>query len=203
VVSLAVLGDEEPSWRPDRFAYDLWGCELLLRFPTVKLLDRDPAMLETTPNPFAVLTLLHRDAQETRGQPAARLQRKVARYRALLRQGYTASDVRSLLRLMEHVLRLDPEFSRRAFDQMRQVEMEAYGMETFVTSFEEIGRADGLVEGQLKGQRDLVLHLLDDKVGPLAAEIQVHITALTSAQLLRLSKALLDFTSIADLKCVA
>ena len=26
VVSLAVLGDEEASWRPNRFGYDLWGC---------------------------------------------------------------------------------------------------------------------------------------------------------------------------------
>ncbi len=85
---------------------------------------------------MAVLTLLHRDAQETRGQPAERLRRKVARYRALLQQGYTASEVRILLRLMEHILRLDLALAQQAFDQMRQVEMEVYGMETFVTSFE-------------------------------------------------------------------
>src|SRR5438445_9033415 len=27
VASFAVLGDERPSWRPERFGYSLWGCE--------------------------------------------------------------------------------------------------------------------------------------------------------------------------------
>ncbi|MCG8353824.1 MAG: DUF4351 domain-containing protein [Chloroflexales bacterium] len=215
VVSLAVLGDEAPGWRPDRFGYDLWGCELSLRFPTVNLLDLDPVMLAATPNPFAVLTLLHRDAQATRDQPAERLQRKVARYRALLEQGYTAQDVRALLRLMEHVLRLDPALARRAFDEMRHIELEVYGMETFVTSFEEIGRAEGLAEGlakgrdkglaeglaegQLKGQREIVVRLLIRKIGTLPEAVQERVSALSADQILDLSEALLDFGSLTDL----
>ncbi len=203
VVSLAVLGDDDLDWHPDRFGYTRWGCHLLLHFPTVKLRALDPRVLAAKPNPVAVLTLLHRDAQETRGQPFERLRRKVARYRALLQQGYTASEVRNLLRLMEHVLRLDPVLARQAFDQMRQVEKEVYGMETFVTSFEEIGweagHAEGLVEGELKGQRDLVLYQLERKVGTLSKEIQTQITVLTAEQLRHLSAALLDFTSVADL----
>ncbi len=39
VVSLAVLGDERATWRPEAFGYDLWGCELHFRFPIVKLFD--------------------------------------------------------------------------------------------------------------------------------------------------------------------
>ena len=42
VASFAVLADEEPGWRPDRRTYDLWGCSLDFRFPTVKLLDLRP-----------------------------------------------------------------------------------------------------------------------------------------------------------------
>jgi hypothetical protein len=41
--------------------------------------------------------------------------------------------------------------------------------------------------------------LLDRKVGSLTAELQEQITALTGEQLLRLSEALFDFTSIDDL----
>ena len=207
VVSLAVLGDEEPTWCPDHFGYALWGCELALRFPTIKLLHLDPAVLVQTRNPFATLTLLHRDAQETRGQPQERIARKVLRYRALLRQGYTANEVRALLRLMEHLLRLDPASARVARDALQQVETEELGMERFVTSFEEIGReeglAEGLVAGQAKGrtegQRALVLRLLTRKVGPLTPELQARITALDPEALLTLSEALLDFTSMADL----
>jgi hypothetical protein len=71
----------------------------------------------------------------------------MARYWALLERGYTAHDVWTLLRLMEHVLRLDPDHARQAFTRMRHIEMEVYGAETFVTSFEEIGLAKGLAEG--------------------------------------------------------
>ncbi len=84
-------------------------------------------------------------------------------------------------------------------------------METFVTSFEEIGweaghaeglaagRVEGRAEGLVEGQRDIVLRLLERKVGALPADLQAQITALTAEQLLRLSDALLDFTSVADL----
>ena len=37
VVSLAVLGDENPLWRPDNFGYRRWGFEARIQFPVVKL----------------------------------------------------------------------------------------------------------------------------------------------------------------------
>ncbi|MCA9388009.1 MAG: hypothetical protein KC653_03090, partial [Candidatus Andersenbacteria bacterium] len=39
VVSFAILADDSVSWRPDHFVYQLWGCEVSLRYPTVKLID--------------------------------------------------------------------------------------------------------------------------------------------------------------------
>jgi len=191
VVSLAILGDDEPTWRPDAFTSELWGCALSLRFPTVKLLDLNAATLEQSQNPFATLTLLHRDAQETRGNPTERLRRKVARYRALLQQHNNSSDIRTLFRFMEHLLRLDPERARQARDTMRQIEVEETGMDTFVTSFEEIGRTEG--------QRDLVLRLINRKVGLLTEELQARVAALAPAVLLTLGEALLDFTNQTDL----
>ena len=43
VVSLAVLGDERRSWKPNQFGYELWGCEVNFKFPIVKL-----RLLQTT-----------------------------------------------------------------------------------------------------------------------------------------------------------
>ena len=59
VVSLAVLCDEHPTWRPDHFGYNNWGCEVGIRFPVVKLIDfrRDEAALEQSANPFAAVIL--------------------------------------------------------------------------------------------------------------------------------------------------
>ena len=39
VVSLAVLADETPHWRPRRFQVGRWGSRIGIRFPSVKLLD--------------------------------------------------------------------------------------------------------------------------------------------------------------------
>jgi hypothetical protein len=163
VVSLAVLGDEEPQWRPTQFGYGLWGCDLLLRFPVVKLQALPEATLEAVRNPLATLTLLHWDAQATRQNPQERLARKIARYRALLRQGYHVEDVRMLIRLMEHVMRRTPDLALVARDAMRQVEQEELGMETLVTSFEEIVRAEGRAGGQI----EIIMRLLERKIGPL------------------------------------
>lgn len=68
-------------------------------------------------------------------------------------------------------------------------------MDTFVTSFEEIGRA----EGRAEGQREVVLRLLSRKLGAVPATVEAQIVALAPAQLLLLSEALLDFTTPDDL----
>ncbi|MFL9449959.1 hypothetical protein AB0758_02270 [Tolypothrix bouteillei VB521301_2] len=34
VVSLAVLGDSQPNWRPQEYGYGRWGCSMQLRFPS-------------------------------------------------------------------------------------------------------------------------------------------------------------------------
>jgi len=38
VVSLAVLCDAEPGWKPERFGYNVWGCDVVIRFLVAKLL---------------------------------------------------------------------------------------------------------------------------------------------------------------------
>ncbi|NET39155.1 MAG: transposase, partial [Cyanothece sp. SIO1E1] len=56
VVSLAILGDEQSNWRPQQYGYALWGCQVNLEFPVVKLLDYEPQWehLNQSTNPFAV-----------------------------------------------------------------------------------------------------------------------------------------------------
>ena len=59
VISLAILGDERVNWRPDSYNYTIAGCEVSLKFPTVKLLDYEESWseLEASSNPFATETL--------------------------------------------------------------------------------------------------------------------------------------------------
>ena len=57
VVSLAILGDADPDWRPDRYEVSRYRCRVALEYPTVKLLDYDLRLpeLQSSSNPFAVL----------------------------------------------------------------------------------------------------------------------------------------------------
>ena len=61
VVSLAVLADGDPGWRPASFEVDALGCRHRLEFPVVKLLDKagDIDALLANPNPFALVAAAH------------------------------------------------------------------------------------------------------------------------------------------------
>jgi hypothetical protein len=54
LVSLAILADNDPNWRPDTFERTLGGCELRFRFPIVKLLDFDEATTGAVGEPLRV-----------------------------------------------------------------------------------------------------------------------------------------------------
>ncbi|MEA1053973.1 hypothetical protein U5801_29785, partial [Lamprobacter modestohalophilus] len=61
VVSLAVLSDTNRQFRPESYEDGRWGCDIIFRFPTVKLLDyTEPerwAELEASDNVFALVIM--------------------------------------------------------------------------------------------------------------------------------------------------
>ncbi|WP_448571876.1 hypothetical protein [Trichothermofontia sp.] len=61
VLSLAILGDTHPHWRPQAYRQEILDCRLEFHFPSVKLLDycNRIAELEASPNPFAIVVLAH------------------------------------------------------------------------------------------------------------------------------------------------
>ena len=90
VVSLAVLCDDRPDWRPNHFGYGDWGSETGLRFPVVKVLDyaADEEALARHTNPFAQVVRAHLKAQETRRDPEGRCQWKTRLVRGLYERGW-------------------------------------------------------------------------------------------------------------------
>ncbi len=99
VISLAILADDNPSWRPTRYEYSRWGFHTGTEFPIVKLLDYAPKYqeLEADPNPFATVVLAHLKALETRRSPAERHVWKVRLVKGLYERGRDPEDVRRLL----------------------------------------------------------------------------------------------------------
>ncbi len=147
VVSLAILGDDSPSWRPEGYGYELWGCRVGLTFPVVKLRDYNDrwAELEGSANVFATVVMTHLKTRATRRDPERRFRWKMRLVRRLYEGGYARQDVLELFRFIDWLLALPPELERRFNDELMELETEE--KMRYVTSIERMGREDGLAKG--------------------------------------------------------
>ena len=174
VVSLAVLADTSPSFRPQGFRLERWGCWNEFRFPTVKLLDfMAPdrwAELEASDNRFALVVMaqlrakLSHDADELKGW-------KFRLVRSMYDRGYERGDILELFRIIDWMISL-PEGLEALFRE------EVYRFEEeqkmpYVTTVERAGIEKGLEQGLEKGRQHgeaaVLLRQIERKFGAEAA----------------------------------
>lgn len=151
VASMAVLADDDPKWRPDRFEYELWGSHTGLRFPLVKLCalaDRWDG-LEMSPNPFAPVVMAHLKTQETKGAPENRMVWKLRIVRGLYERGFGRQEVLELFRVIDWMMGLPPGLDQAFHHSLQQYEGERNM--PYITSIERIGLEKGREEGFRQG----------------------------------------------------
>ncbi len=175
IVSLAVLTDDRPNWKPRRFGYDLWDCSVSLEFPVIKLLDyqHDFDMLMRNDNPFAIVTMAHLKTLETRKEPDRRLRWKFNLTKMLYERGYSKQDVLDLFRFIDWIMVLPEDMDKRFSEKMAEYQEEK--KMRYVTTIERIGIEKGLEkgieEGLEKGLRQeackLLTRLLTKRFGDL------------------------------------
>ena len=185
VVSLAVLTDEDPDWRPTTYRYSLWGCGVDFEFLIAKLLDYKGqlAQLEQSQNPFAVVTLAHLQAQATRNTPEARLQWKLRLVKGLYNRGYSKKDILELFRFIDWILAL-PEDLQPIFQQELTAFEEERNMR-YVTSIERMGIQQGIQQGDLeRGQADII-EVLEVRFGEVPDGIAQQIRAIQDTAMLK------------------
>jgi hypothetical protein len=176
IVSLAVLGDDRPTWKPAGFQYALWDCALDFRFPVVKLLDYVPrrSELERERNPFATVVLAHLATQEMRQSDTQRAVAKFALTRRLYTLGYDRQEILDLYRLIDWMLKLPLDMEVDVWQQIEQFEQET--RMSYITNAERNGHARGLEEGRAEGLVEGIGAMLEMKFGPaglaLLPEIQ-------------------------------
>jgi len=167
VISLAVLCDDRPNWRPTSFTYGAWGCQMELTFRIAKLLDANDVDLEASSNPFAMVTLAHKKSLETRDKPDSRRQWKVRLVRELLRGNWSKDDVRQLFRLIDWIMTLPEELEAGFRADLESIEKE--NNVEYLSSIERHGFKKGLEQGREKGKGEGLLEgialLLDSKFG--------------------------------------
>jgi hypothetical protein len=184
LASLVVLADDRPKWRPDRYERRLWGCELALKFPVVKLLDYQGqlAELEADPNPFALATAAHLLAQATQKDPQQRLAGKLALTRRLYQRGWTKQEVLDLYEFIDWLLAL-PEALEDAFlDEIHDLE-ESTKMR-YISSAERIGMK--------RGEQQILRRQLRRRFGDPPAWVETKLQEGTPPQLEQWADQLLD-----------
>lgn len=151
VASLAILGDEQVNWRPNRFGYELFGTKVEFQFPIVKLLDyqQRQSELEASRNPLATVVMAHLAAVQTLSDRLQRKQQKLSLVRRLYQQGFEREDVLNLLAFVDWVLTLPQDLEREFQHEVEQLEAEQRMQ--YVTSFERSGIEKGKLEALLKG----------------------------------------------------
>lgn len=211
-VSLAVLGDESPSWRPDTHCEGQWGCEVRFTFPTAKLVDykgRD-AELEANTNPFAAVVLAHRKAQETKSKLADRYDWKVRLVKGLVNRGFSAVQVRRLFHVIDWVIKLPKAQGARfkqeieRFQEEQKMPLLSPTEELFREEAEAAavarglarGVAQGVAQGMAQGMAQGIEAVLDLRFGAAGLALVPRVRQITDAtvleQLLHTSKTAPD-----------
>jgi len=186
VASMAVLSDTSPSWRPQQFGYELFGCRISLDFPMVKLLDyeQDWAALEANTNPFALAVMAQLQTHRTRQNPTERYAAKFHLTRLLYQRGYKRQDILELYRFIDWVLTLPMELEQQFRVDLEQIETEV--KMRYVTSIERLAKQEGREEGREEGMREMLLEALQARFGIVSAEISSRLNQIQDIETLRM-----------------
>ena len=207
VLSVAVLGDDRPTWRPHVYERELLGCKLRFEFPVCKLLDFRARReeLEAHPHPAAIIILAHLRALETRKDMSQRLALRRELTRLVYERGYGRKDVLEIMRLLDWLLTLPPDLTLA--HRQWVIDYEKEKAMPYVTSFEvlsreegrEEGHREGREEGHLEGQQALVLYLLRKRLGNVDEAAQQGINMLSGRRLEALAESVGEFMHLSDL----
>jgi hypothetical protein len=180
VVSLAVLTDESPAWRPVSFGYKRWGFRLEMEFPMIKLLDyNDEAKLEENANPFAIVVMAHLKTLETRHTPRERFAWKWHLTMALYKRGYKKQDVIHLFLFIDWIMTLPDELKKSFSQQISEYEEDR--KMRFISSVEELG----MEKGMLADAREMVAEVLSTRFSQIPEKIAKSIAAIEDRKVLK------------------
>ncbi|MGH9844237.1 MAG: hypothetical protein ACREEM_36395 [Blastocatellia bacterium] len=181
VASLVILSDPHADWRPREFGYSIFGCHMKLRFPAVKLLDfiKREAKLRKSDSPFALLTLAHLKALETRHSPTARYKAKRELVKLLHERDYLRDDVKELLRFIDWELHL-PEDIDVEFWDMIDKEYPEMGKK-YIASWERIA----MKEGRLEALRTNILEAIQLRFGSLPSSLAEIVSSINDPEVLQ------------------
>lgn len=189
VISLVLLADEHPHWRPRNFHEQLAGTMTDFSFGAAKLLDHatDTKALEASHNPIAWVTLAHLQTQQARHAPDKLYAAKLHSTRLLFLHRWSSKRIIILLnvvnwmmvlpeahqrRYVRAIFRLEKEHEMRLYNQLEQMFIDnglkkglkqglEQGLERGLEQGLEQGLERGLEQGLERGRKEGAVALLE------------------------------------------
>jgi hypothetical protein len=172
MISVAILADDNPNYRPDEYSFTLFGFELRMKIPVVKILDyklkkelRDK--LESTTNPMSMIVKAQLKSHEVK---QAGDDKKFEVTKELIRQcykhGYSKEDTHLVMNFFDWVIRLPESYKDRIKEVIKKIE-EEFKME-YIPLWERdarkeginVGRKEGINVGRKKGKEETAKELI-------------------------------------------
>jgi predicted transposase YdaD len=155
VISVAILTDDNKKYRPGEYRVNLFGFDLRMKIPIVKIIDyklKKELMekLETSDNPMALVVNAQLKSHEVKGADNSR---KFEVTKELIRQcykhGYSRDKTRTILNFFDWSIRLPEVYKDRIKEVIIKTE-EEYKME-YVPIWERDILNEGVKKGVEKG----------------------------------------------------
>lgn len=157
IVSLAVLADTSPSFRPNRFAYARWGCGVDYIFPMSKLIDWEDNWieLEQSNNVFALVVMAQIKAKRLKNS-AKRKDAKIGIIRLMYERGYTKAKIQELFTIIDWMIQIPSVLNAEFLCAIYAIEEEK--KMPYINTAERVGiekgRLAGLQEGRQEGRQE-------------------------------------------------
>ena len=168
VVSLAVLTDTRPDFRPNHYSNEIAGCSLRFEFATVKLLDWQDKTDELLhdENPFGLLIAAQLTAKLIK-DGKNRVDNLIGYYRLAAQKKLPRELVMQLVVFLEWIVALPEDLTPYYNEQLEHLEEDK--KMTYISIIERQGIEKGLEQGLDKGRAATLYKLLQLKFKDQAA----------------------------------
>lgn len=213
VVSLVLLADADPNWRPGTFRQRVDG--RTFAFTSAKLLDyvASAGALEASNDPVAWLTLAHWRTQQTQHDPGKRYAAKLHLTQLLFKRRWKPRRIILLFnaiswmmtlpepleqRFRRAIRRLEKEYEMRLLNPLEQLvvndhikKVEARGRKLGLKQGRregwqegrQEGREEGLEQGRVEGAVALLERVLVQRFGPLPQTVRKKLAKASAAEI--------------------
>ena len=184
IASMALLLDDDPSWRPCSYSEGLWDSEITMHFPIIKLIDYNEQIqgLEQSTNPFAIILLAQLTALKKQ-EVKLKLAQKLQITRKLYTLNFSKKEVLALFRFIDWIISLPKECEAEYMKNVAKLEKEEFG-KNFICPAEQLWLEEGMEKGSAITAQKIAMKMLGKK-GISIAEI-AKITGVSITELKRL-----------------